>query len=125
MLAKLLKHNHWGITILRVVLGITFFLHGVKKFMDLKTEIWWFVPVAFFETLSGALLILGFLTRYAAIPPAVIMVSAFFMVHRPNGFFIFNNGYEYVMVLFFALVALILLGPGKLSLEEKIFKKEL
>jgi putative oxidoreductase len=38
-------------------------------------------------------------------------------VHVPNGFFITKEGYEYVMNLSVASVALAALGPGDLSVD--------
>ncbi len=50
------------------------------------------------------------------------MTVAFVTVHRKNGFFIFNpgEGYEYVVTVAFALVALAVLGAGKISLDHAL-----
>jgi hypothetical protein len=45
------------------------------------------------------------------------MLIAGLLAHRPNGFFIFNDGYEYVLVLSVVSLALAVLGPGRFSLD--------
>ena len=48
------------------------------------------------------------------------MTTAFVTVHRPNGFFIVKEGYEYVLVVAVALTALAALGPGRWSLDHAL-----
>jgi putative oxidoreductase len=45
------------------------------------------------------------------------MLVAGILAHRPNGFFVFKEGYEYVLVLSVTALALAMLGPGKFSLD--------
>jgi putative oxidoreductase len=49
------------------------------------------------------------------------MFVAAWTVHRPNGFFIVNEGWEYNFVLAVAAVAIAMLGPGRFSLDWLIF----
>ncbi|HUH68844.1 MAG TPA: DoxX family protein, partial [Mycobacterium sp.] len=44
-------------------------------------------------------------------------------VHRPNGFFIVKEGWEYNLVLAVSAVAVATTGPGRLSLDYLIFGK--
>jgi putative oxidoreductase len=72
---------------------------------------------------AGALLVLGLATPLAAAGVIGTMVVAWITNHRANGFFIFRRpgeGYEYVMVLTFAAVALAGVGGGKWSLDHAI-----
>ena len=50
------------------------------------------------------------------------MVAAW-TVHRPNGFFIVKEGWEYNLVLAISAVAVATLGAGRLSLDWLIFGK--
>ena len=84
----------WGLTVLRVVIGIVFLAHGVEKFFisgvggvtGFFTQLGIPLPglsafvVSFFELVAGAALIIGFYTRLAAIPLAII--SNDFSVHE-------------------------------------------
>jgi putative oxidoreductase len=46
------------------------------------------------------------------------MCVAGWAAHRPNGFFIFRDGYEYVLVMGISTLAIAILGPGGWSLDD-------
>ncbi|TMM41998.1 DoxX family protein [Colwellia ponticola] len=69
------------------------------------------------EFFGGLAIAIGVLTRPAAAVAAVTMLVAIFTVHIGNGLFMSNNGYEYVLTLFLALVAITLQGAGSLSVD--------
>ena len=71
------------------------------------------------ELVSGALLVGGLLTPFAAAGVVGVMVVAWAINHRGNGFFIFRpgEGWEYVMTLGIVALALGALGPGSWSLD--------
>ena len=66
---------------------------------------------------AGIMLILGLLTPLAAAATLSIMLVAGLLAHRKNGFFIFKEGYEYVLAL--GVVALVLgtFPAGKYSID--------
>ncbi|PXY33680.1 DoxX family protein [Prauserella coralliicola] len=66
---------------------------------------------------AGALLVLGLLTAPACAAVISVMLVAGVLAHRPNGFFVFKDGYEYVLVLAVVALALAMLGPGRVSLD--------
>ncbi|MFP3900833.1 MAG: DoxX family protein [Acidimicrobiia bacterium] len=74
------------------------------------------------EVAGGALLALGLLTPVAAASVVGVMVVAWIINHRGNGFFIFRpgEGWEYVMTLTFVALAIGILGPGEWSLDEAL-----
>jgi putative oxidoreductase len=71
------------------------------------------------EVVGGVLLILGLLTPLGGAAVVGVMVVAWITNHRGNGFFIFRpgEGWEYVMTLTFAGLALAVIGPGEWSLD--------
>ena len=75
------------------------------------------------EFFGGLALVLGLFTRPAAVVSAFTMLVAIFSVHIGNGLFMANNGYEYALTLFVALIALAVQGGGRLSLDNYIFEK--
>ncbi|MDP9820821.1 DoxX family protein [Nocardioides massiliensis] len=72
------------------------------------------------EIAVGFAFIAGAFTSVAAAVAVGIMATAFFTVHRTNGFFIFRDGYEYVLLVAAAAVALATLGPGRWSVDNAL-----
>lgn len=126
---------------LRVPAGIIFAAHGAQKLFGwfggygLTATAGWLesigiapgLPFALLaggaEFFGGLLLLLGLLTRPAALALAVTMVVAIFSVHIQNGFFMSNNGYEFALALLAATLALAVSGAGKLALDSMFNKK--
>ncbi|MGM9471879.1 DoxX family protein [Pseudarthrobacter sp. YS3] len=124
-----------AITVLRVILGFLFAAHGWQKFNE------WTVAgtqaafaqmgvpaaqisaplVAGLELAGGIALILGVLTRVVAALLALNMLGALFLVHAPAGVFADKGGYELVLLLAAAALALALTGAGRLSVDRALF----
>ncbi len=68
------------------------------------------------EFFGGVILLLGTGTRVAAIPMAFNMAVACLTVHLSKGFGAQGGGMEYPLTLGVVLVALALLGPGRLAI---------
>ena len=75
------------------------------------------------EFFGGLALILGALTRPAALVSAFTMVVAILSVHAKNGLFMSNNGYEFALALLAATAALTIQGGGKFSVDGLISDK--
>ena len=75
------------------------------------------------EFFGGLALVLGLLTRPAALVAAFTMLVAIFSVHINNGLFVADGGYEYALVLMVALIALIIQGGGYLSMDNALSEK--
>jgi uncharacterized membrane protein YphA (DoxX/SURF4 family) len=73
----------WGIAILRVLTGYLFLAAGVNKFFDGDLSPI-FVASSLGELLFGAALIVGLLTRWVSIPPAILMLADIFVFHPPH-----------------------------------------
>ena len=136
--------NDVALTTLRLVLGVVFLAHGSQKLLG------WFggygfhgtmgffehlgmpAPVAFLvictEFFGGLGLIVGLLTRIAALGIGVEMIGAIFMVHLPNGFFMNwygtqkGEGFEYHLLVIAMAAALLLRGAGAFSLDRALSK---
>ncbi len=74
------------------------------------------------EVVGGALLVLGLLTPFGGAAVIGVMLVALITNHRGNGFFIFRpgEGWEYVMTLTLAGVAVAVLGAGEWSLDHAL-----
>ena len=75
------------------------------------------------EFFGGLFLIIGLLTRPAALVSAFTMVIAIFSVHIENGLFMSNNGYEFALALFAATLALTFQGAGSIAVDNVIANK--
>jgi putative oxidoreductase len=126
----------WGLTVLRVVVGIVFLMHGGQKLFQLGLHgvagffqmVHIPVPsvsaavVTFVEFLGGAALVLGLATRWAALLLAIDMAGAIYFVHASKGFFMQAGGFEYALTLLAANLALALSGPGAAAVDNLIRK---
>jgi putative oxidoreductase len=72
------------------------------------------------EFFGGLALVLGLLTRPAALGVAIMMVVAIFGVHVPNGFFWTDGGFEYPLMWGLLAIAILLRGGGRFSLDAKL-----
>jgi putative oxidoreductase len=122
-----------GLLLIRVVLGLTLAAHGLNKFFGggkIPGTARWFdsmgmkpngkvhaVMAASTETGAGFLFALGLLTPLAAAGFVGLMIVAGWTVHRPNGFFIVKEGYEYNLIIAVVAVGIAIIGPGRYSLD--------
>ncbi|GGP67198.1 DoxX family protein [Shewanella saliphila] len=139
-LVKRITHSTAGFSTLalRVPVGIIFMAHGAQKLFGwfggygLEGTGQWMasmgmepgVLMAFMagsaEFFGGLFILLGLLTRPAAVALAFTMVIAIASVHLSNGLFMSNNGYEYALALLAASVSLALSGSGKVAIDNAI-----
>src|ERR1700676_2234738 len=141
MLRKLISTDNDSATaVLRFVLGVIFFAHGAQKMlgwfggygfsgaMGFFTDVM-HIPVLFAflaivaEFFGGLGLILGFLTRIAALGIFSNMIVAIAMVHHQFGFFMNwtgtqkGEGYEYHLLVLAVTVFLMIGGAGAYSVD--------
>lgn len=72
------------------------------------------------ELVAGVGLVLGLFTTLAGAIVLGIVAVAAVTAHRKNGFFIFKDGYEYVLSIAGTVLALLVLGPGSWSIDAVI-----
>ena len=138
--------NDNSLTLMRLVLGVVFFLHGSQKMLG------WFggfgfsgtmnfftsqmhipAPFAFLaicaEFFGGLGLIVGLLARIAAFGIAVNMLVAIWLVHVHNGPFMnwYGNqkgeGYEYHLLALALAIPIIMRGAGAFSVDGALAAK--
>lgn len=124
----------YGILFLRLVVGTSLFAHGAQKLFG------WFGghgprgTAGFFGSLgfrpplamalvaglseaAGILFACGFMTPFAALAMASVMVVAVGSVHLRNGFWAMNGGYEYNLAIWTVAIAVAASGPGRFSID--------
>lgn len=123
----------FALLLLRVALGLTIAAHGASKFKSgLDGVAGWFDSIgmrpgamharlaAGGEVSVGIFLAVGLLTSFAALGFVGLMTVAAVTVHLTKGFFILDEGWEYVFILGVTAVAIALLGPGGWSIDGAI-----
>ncbi|WP_077212086.1 DoxX family protein [Bacillus dakarensis] len=133
----MVKHEI-GALILRVTLGVLFFIHGLVKFQGgIENTVGWFdsigIPgfmayvVALIELVGGIALILGVATRLVSALLAIIMIGAIFTAKLSLGLLGDGQmaGYELDIAFFVIAVFLAINGSKLYSLGNLIFKKDL
>jgi putative oxidoreductase len=127
MFATLLAtQNTFSLTVLRIAVGLSMLPSGfdkISKFSDQLTEFEklgipsWLGALAVIAESFGAIgLILGCLTRIAAIGVGCTMVGAIYWVHFANGLN-WKDGYAPHLVVIAACVVLFMGGGGALSVD--------
>ncbi|WP_268878131.1 DoxX family protein [Ureibacillus acetophenoni] len=119
---------------MRVVLGVTFLLHGLAKYQEgigvvqdrfLNYNIpyadYVAMGVMFVEIIGGLFMILGFTTRFIAILFSIIMVGAIVYVKFELGFL---QGYEIDVLLLAMSLSLLVSGSKFIALDNFFVEKK-
>ena len=118
--------------LLRVTVGLTMVAHGYNHLWGgggLAGTARWFGSLGMRppklhamlsgvgEIAAGTALTIGLLTPLAAAFVVGTMVVAGVAAHRAKGFFVFKDGYEYVLMIAVVCAVIGLLGPGAASVD--------
>jgi putative oxidoreductase len=125
-----------GLTLLRAAVATIFIAHGAQKlfvfgmsgvtgafgqmgvpFPEITGPL-----VALLEFFGGIALLVGLLTRPAALGLAITMVGAMVMVHAPGGFFL-PNGVEFTLLLSAVSLAFGIMGAGEFSIDALLARR--
>jgi putative oxidoreductase len=118
---------------IRIIAGIAFILHGLPKLSNLPGTEDFFanmvglpaalaLPVGLLEVIGGIAILVGFLIRIASILFIIEMIGSTIVAKLPKGFV---GGYELDLLLIAISISLILTGPGRLSIEWNVLRREL
>ena len=119
--------NEIGLLLLRVVPSVMMITHGFPKFQNLiGGEIKFGDPIGIGpapslflavvgELVCPILIIIGFKTRWAALPAAITMAVAAFIAHGADPF----QKKELALLYLTFFVIIMLVGPGKYSIDKK------
>jgi putative oxidoreductase len=143
--------RHWALP-LRILMGISFMLHGAPKLFEAQAHqqfqgmlaqlgvpaaplMSWVVGIV--EFFGGAALVLGAFTWIAAALLVVEMIVAALLVHARAGFEVVHvvgmsdrgpvfglPGWEYNALYIAGLLALFIGGPGPLSIDARVPRAE-
>ncbi|MCH8834163.1 MAG: DoxX family protein [Thaumarchaeota archaeon] len=113
--------THFGI---RVAIAVIFIVNASGKFNPGFAE--WLVsigipaemqiPIALAEFVSGTLLLVGVLSRISASLLSIILLGAIFYVKKASNL-TGEGGYQIDLILLAACLAIIAIGPGRISVS--------
>lgn len=133
----------WSPVLVRLALGIPMLIAGVGKVfaigpkpmgisgfagflaslgVPLPTIAAWGIGLV--ELVGGILLLVGLFVRIASAVIAIDMLVATVLYHLPNGYPASSDGIELTFTLSLIALALVLSGPGALSIERALFDQE-
>ena len=113
-------------SLIRVFLGLALFIRGLLFIMEPARVIelvseeslyMWFSFVTLGHLIGGALMILGFQTRLAALFQVPILIGAVFIVHANQNLAVVNQSLELAVMVLVLLVVFSLFGSGSLSVD--------
>ncbi|MEZ2414366.1 DoxX family protein [Muriicola sp. E247] len=116
-----------GLAFLRISASAMMLTHGYPKFQKLLSGDFEFgdplglgaTPTLFLaiigEFICPILVMIGFKTRWAALPTAITMAVAAFVAHAQDPF----GTKEKALLFLTVFITIILLGPGKYSIDKK------
>lgn len=128
----------YGLTVLRIFVGVIFAAHGSQKLFGMFGGYGIAGTAQYMESVglapghlmailaggteffAGLALIIGLLVRPAALGLTFLSLVAIFSVHIGNGLFLTNNGYEFALALLGGSIAVLIEGAGKLSADRAI-----
>ncbi|MDE3214461.1 MAG: DoxX family protein [Bacteroidota bacterium] len=135
------RSNDWAPLIGRLALGVMVFTHGAQKllgwfggygfkgtmgFMTGAMHLPWIIGflVIIIEFFGGLFLLLGLITRIAALAVTLSFLGVVLKVHLANGFFMNwgmaagkGEGVEFFILLFGLSLGLLITGGGKASID--------
>ena len=109
------------LSLFRIVIGFTFWQHGLSKFGFIEgrvrefPELTWFAGVL--EIVGGPLIALGILTKPVAFLLSGQMAFAYFLSHAPRGFWPLLNGGEDAVMYCFIFLFFAVSGASKISVD--------
>lgn len=124
----------YGLLLIRLIVGLTFAGHGTQKLFGwfggygIKGTGGWLESIGvkpgalmaliagLSEFFGGLLFAAGLWLPVSAVLIGITMLVAIFTVHRKNGYWVTQNGFEYPLILIAIVVGVAFVGPGVYAL---------
>lgn len=127
----------WGPDFIRLGVAFTFIAHGYAKLfgrpepgvkglapflesMGFRPGLPWAYLVGCVEFFGGLCLLVGFLTRLAALLLAIEFLVVILKVKWSKGFLMDKGGWEWDWALFTMALSLLVTGPGRAAIDNRL-----
>lgn len=133
-------HRELWLDCVRIYLGLGLFARGLLIVLNVRTDFFinllarpgdeWLGSamllhyVAIAHCVGGLMLMVGLLTRIAALVQIPILIGAVFIVHRPDGLFALGQSLEFSALVLFLLVIVLIAGAGPLSVDATMAERK-
>jgi putative oxidoreductase len=117
---------------IRILAGLAFIAHGIPKLSDPAMTQGFFgniglppelaILIGLLEVIGGFALLVGIVTRIASILFIIEMIGVTTIAKLSEGFV---GGFELELLLISVAISLLLTGPGKISIEYNVLKREI
>lgn len=138
---NIIRTGNTPVLIARLLVGIVFLTEGIQKFLfpailgagrfdhiGFSNPEFWASFTGVFEVGCSIFILFGFLTRPAAIPLLIIMITAFITTKIPilnnHGFWNFMHEYRTDFCMTLLLLFILYYGAGRISLDRYLLKGE-
>ncbi|MFI5851312.1 DoxX family protein [Micromonospora chalcea] len=122
------------LSLFRVVVGVLFLCHGAASIFGVfggnrgsgeaiplgTWPGWW---AALIQLVCGVLVLVGLLTRPAALLASGSMAYAYFVVHQPQHLLPLENGGELAALFCWSFLLVAVLGPGNWALDALLSRR--
>ena len=117
-----------ALSLFRAVVGLLFLCHGLASLFGIlggsrgageavplgEWPGWW---AALIQAICGALVLVGFLTRPAAVLASGSMAYAYFVIHQPDALLPLRNGGELAVLFCWSFLLIAVFGPGAWAVD--------
>jgi uncharacterized membrane protein YphA (DoxX/SURF4 family) len=136
---RILRTDSIPTLLCRLAVGLIFLSEGLQKYITpdatgagrfakfgFSNPSFWAYFTGSFEIVCGILVLIGMLTRMAAIPLLIIMLVAFITTKvqllTDKGFWSFAHEYRTDFAMTLLLIYLLIYGGGNKSIDKKLFR---
>jgi putative oxidoreductase len=122
------KRRPYILSIMRIVVALSFMQHGLQKYFSFPSAGPHMRPLLYvqgvIEIVGGILLLVGVYTRVVAFILAGDMAAAYFIAHFPRSFFPAVNGGDAAVLYCFAFFYIVFAGGGPWSLDHVALRQD-
>lgn len=126
-------NSNLAYSFIRIFLGIALFIRGwmISSDPSIITQLtganqwyWWFSYIIVVHIIGGALMAIGFATRYAALAQIPVLFGAVFFFHLKQGLMKVEQSLELSTLVLVLLIIYFLFGSGALSVDNYSAKRK-